>query len=52
MVAFSAGLMFITGDVKRGMSIRSHVGAVIAGLMTGIGWKKYSQQTDLGRKGQ
>jgi hypothetical protein len=41
VVAFSGGLMFLSGDVKSGMSILSHVGAVIAGLMTGLGWGKY-----------
>jgi len=52
VVAFSAGLMFITGDVKSGMSILSHVGAVIAGLMTGLGWHKYRHEMDVGRKEQ
>lgn len=44
VVVFSGGLMFISHDVKSGLSILSHVGAVIAGLMTGLGWQKYRQQ--------
>lgn len=44
LVLFSGGLMFYTHDVKNGLSILSHIGAAVAGLMSGLGWKKYKQQ--------
>lgn len=39
-----AGLLFWKNDVSSGLSVLSHVGAVVAGLLAGIGWEKSREQ--------
>ena len=40
IVGISAGLIFLKNDTISGMSILSHVGAVVVGIIAGSGWEK------------
>ena len=40
VVGISAGLIFIKDDVKSGFAILSHVGAIVVGIIAGVGWEK------------
>ena len=36
----SAGLIFVKNDIVSGMSLLSHVGAVVVGIIAGSGWER------------
>lgn len=44
IVGISAGLIFIKNDTEGGLSILSHVGAVIVGIIAGSGWQQIKSQ--------
>ena len=45
--AIASGLIFWKNNVSGGLTILSHVGAVVAGLLAGIGWEKSREQQKL-----
>ncbi|MFB4203663.1 hypothetical protein KBTX_02673 [wastewater metagenome] len=47
LFAIVAGLIFIQKNVPAGLTILSHVGAVVAGLLAGIGWEKTAEDADV-----
>ena len=36
----SSGLIFIKNDIASGLSLLTHIGAVIVGIIAGAGWEK------------
>ncbi|SFJ15024.1 hypothetical protein SAMN05216206_3542 [Pseudomonas guineae] len=40
VVLLAAGLIFVKDEISSGISILSHVGAVVVGLIAGMGWDK------------
>ncbi len=41
LMLLSAGIIFIQGDSEGGLSLLTHLGAVVAGLLAGAGWQRY-----------
>jgi len=40
VLGIAAGLIFIKNDTVSGMSMLSHIGAVVAGIIAGSGWER------------
>ena len=40
ILSISAGIIFGLGDTNSGLSVLSHVGAIVAGALGGAGWEK------------
>ncbi|MEG3641601.1 hypothetical protein [Magnetococcus sp. PR-3] len=43
--AMAAGIIFMLGEIDKGLSVLSHVGAVIAGLLAGAGLERVRLST-------
>lgn len=42
---FAAGLIFVLREVNTGILILTHIGAIVSGLLAGIGWESNRQRT-------